>query len=177
MSGQQRLPIEMDPFRMAEQGRRFSGQIEIGHLKRLLPLLESSEGTVDVELAFDIDEIGIRYLQGHLAARLELRCQRCLEAMEYPLESDFLLAIIQSDGEAERLPGTYEPLVVETTPLHIQDVIEDELLLSIPQIPMHTDEACGDQYMAEETDLAEQQEEQTDKVNPFAVLEKLKKDH
>jgi uncharacterized protein len=177
MSGQQRLPVEVDPYRMAELGRQYSGQIEIGSMKRLLPLLESAKGQVDVELHFDIDETGTKYLQGYLRADLELMCQRCLESMEFPLNTEFRLALIKSDSEAERLSGTYEPLVVETTPLYIQDVLEDEILLSLPTIPMHEPGACSIQPLMKQTELAEQHDEETEKTNPFAVLEKLKKDH
>ncbi|MDH5444653.1 MAG: YceD family protein [Gammaproteobacteria bacterium] len=177
MSGQQRLPIELDPFRMAEQGRQFSSPVRIKQFKRLLPLLESDEGNVDVELQFEVDEIGMRILRGHLKANLILQCQRCLAKMDYPLESDFHLAIIQSDGEVERLPETYEPLVVESTPMHVLDVIEDEILLSIPQVPMHGENDCIAQPTKDKTELAEQHANGETKENPFAVLEKLKKDH
>lgn len=177
MSGQQRLPLEVDPYRMAELGRRFKGKVEIGVFKRLLPMLESTTGSIDVELAFDIDESGIRYLHGKLETTLVLKCQRCLEALDYPLHSEFRLALVQSDSEAGRLPEQYEPLVVETTPLHVLDMIEDEILLSIPNIPMHDEASCSIRPFSEENELDEQQEGDDVKENPFAVLEKLKKDH
>ena len=162
---------------MAEMGRQYEGRLEIRRLKRLLPLLESDAGSVDVELRFDIDEMGIKYLQGKLEAKLILCCQRCLEAMEYPMESQFRLAILQSDAEAERIPETYEPLVVETTPLHLEEVLEDEILLSVPQIPMHDEMVCSLKTTEGKKELAEQPVKEEVKDNPFAVLEKLKKDH
>ena len=177
MSGQQRLPVEVDPFRMADQGRQFSGQIKLGSLKRLVPMLESAEGQFDIELGFDVDEVGIKYLYGSLQAVLALKCQRCLESMQFPLQSEFKLALIHSEAEAERLPETYEPLVVETIPMHILDMLEDEILLSVPHIPMHEESECMIQPSMTETELAEQQDEDEPKENPFAVLEKLKKDH
>ena len=162
---------------MAELGRQYSGQLTIGSMKRLLPLLESAQGVVDVELGFDIDETGTKYLHGKLRAELELKCQRCLESMVFPLNSEFRLALIQDDSEAERLSGDYEPLVVATTPLHLQDVLEDEIILCIPHIPMHEQGVCSIQPLMDETELAEQHDEEMEKTNPFAVLEKLKKDH
>jgi len=177
MSGQQRLPLEVDPFRMAELGRQMGGQIEIGQFKRLLPLLESTTGSVEVELGFDIDEGGIRFLRGKLTTTLALRCQRCLEVMDYPLQSEFRLALVHCDSEAERLPEQYEPLIVETSPIHVLDMIEDEILLSVPHIPMHDEVMCSIKSFSDENELVAQQEEASVKANPFAVLEKLKKDH
>lgn len=160
---------------MAELGRRFTGKVALGALKRLRPLLESAEGNVDVELTFGIDESGIRYLRGRLAALLTLTCQRCLGPLEYPIENEFQLALVQSDSEVSSLPEQYEPLLVETTPLHMLDMLEDEILLSIPHIPSHSEEACTIRTYVDAGGEAEQQNEARD--NPFAVLEKLKKDH
>lgn len=177
MSGQQRLPLEVDPFRMAELGRHMIGKIKIGTLKRLRPLLESTTGTVDVELKFDIDEGGISYLHGKLETTLVLICQRCLKAMDYPLQNEFRLALVHSDAEAERLPEEYDPQIVETTPMHMLDMIEDEILLSLPNIPMHDKAVCSIRPIHENIELVGQQKEASVKTNPFAVLEKLKKDH
>lgn len=177
MSGQQRLPVEVDPFRMAEQGRQFKGLVKIGSLKRLVPLLESADGQFEVELAFDVDEIGIKYVCGTLQAVLEMKCQRCLELMQLPLNSEFQLALVESEVEAEQLPETYEPLVVDASPIHLLDMLEDEILLSLPQIPMHSESECSIQPKEMNKELAEQPDRETGNTNPFAVLGKLKKDH
>jgi len=162
---------------MADIGRCMVGKVEIGALKRLLPLLESTTGSIDVELEFNIDEGGIRYLHGKLNTNLALRCQRCLEVMDYPLQNEFRLALVRSDSEAERLPEQYEPLLVETTPVHMLDMIEDEILLAVPHIPLHDESLCSIKQFSDENELIEQQADKSVKANPFAVLEKLKKDH
>lgn len=176
MSGQQRLPLEVDPFRLAEAGRRISGRLELASLKRVLPLLESTTADVDVNLEFNIDAGGIRYMHGTLETILALKCQRCLENMRLPVQSEFRLALVENDAAIEQLPETYEPLLVETTPIRLYEVLEDELLLAIPMIPMHDESECSAQAFNDENELAERQEEEV-KPNPFAVLEKLKRDH
>jgi len=177
MSGQQRLPLEIDPFRMAEVGRLMAGKVEITTLKRLLPLLESTTGYIDIELEFNIDEGGVRYMHGKIATTLVLKCQRCMEAMDLPLQNEFSLAFVHSESEAELLPEQYEPQIVESTPVHLMDMLEDEILLSLPQIPMHDEAECSIQSFNDENELVEQQSEKEDKPNPFAVLEKLKRDN
>ena len=177
MSGQQHLPLEVDPFRMAEVGRYFAGKIEVGKLKRLLPLLESTIACVDVEIKFDVDEGGVKFLHGKLRATLVLKCQRCLQAMNFPLQDEFRLAFVQSDSEAERLSEQYEPQVVESTPIHLLDLIEDEILLCLTQIPVHDEGVCSVQQFGDENKLVEQQDKASEKPNPFAVLKELKKDH
>ena len=175
MTKQGLLPLQIDPFRLAETGRSFSGQLPLRHMHRLQPSLLSDDGEVRLELQFDIDEIGIKYLQGHIKAELKLECQRCLEAMKLSLDKDMLVAFVRSNHEAEQLPEEYDPFVVEQTPIALVDVIEDELILSLPQVPMHERQDCPAREILDSDKLAEEAtDEPEQKDNPFGVLAKLK---
>ena len=93
--------------------------------------------------------------------------------MSFPIDSTVQLAIIESQEEAELLPSEYEPLVIGHEPLYLQDLIEDELLLALPIVPMHPKDQCpaGEQeYQADEPD----EQEEAAKDNPFAALADLK---
>ena len=67
-----------------------------------------------------------------LKTELQLICQRCLEPYAFPVELQSILAWVRTEQEAERLPIRYEPYLVETNPLVLNDVIEDELKLTLP---------------------------------------------
>ncbi len=175
MTKQGNLPLQIDPFRLAETGRGFSGQLSLRHMHRLLPSLLSDDGEVQLELDFDIDETGIKYLRGHVKAELELECQRCLEAMTLSLDKKMLVAFVRSNHEAEQLPEDYDPFVVEQTPIALIDVIEDELILSLPQVPMHKRQDCPASEILDTDKLADEAtDEPEQKENPFGVLAKLK---
>ena len=174
MSGpKERLPVEVDPFRMAEQGRRFQGSIELKQMKRLVPLLESTSGCLNVELLFGIDGQGIRNLKGRLKSIVPLTCQRCMSEMHYSLDIEFRLALLSKETEIEKLGEEYEPLIVAATPVRLSDIIEDEVLLAIPQIPMHELNDCPARIYGETDDETKNEAGQ----NPFAVLADLKKDN
>ena len=171
---QKRLPHQIDPFRLCEARASLSGPIPLKQLQRLLPSLANDSGEIEVVLNFDIDELGVPFMQGELKAELQLICQRCLEPYAFPVDVQSILAWVRTEREAERLPIRYEPYLVETNPLVLNDVIEDELLLSLPQIPMHDESEClAMQWIQKPVDNEVETEV---KANPFAVLAELKKD-
>ncbi len=172
-----RLPVHIDPFRMAETRRLLQGDIALAEMTRLSESLLDTQGSVSVSLEFGIDNEGIRFIHGRVRAEVSLECQRCLEALRYPIDSEFRLGLVRSMAEAENLPSQYEPLTVEDEPLFLRDIIEDELLLALPVVPMHTPDECG-----VDINSALQNEQEDDVTgaaatdNPFAVLADLKKD-
>jgi len=174
MTKQGNLPLKIEPIRLAETGQAFSGRLPIKHLHRLKSLVVSQTGDVEIKLQFGVDEIGIRYLQGHMATSLQLECQRCMEPMELQLDKDMLIAFVKSSVEAEELPDNYDPQVVEQTPIALVDLIEDELILSLPQVPMHKREDCVASKLLDTEAALEANNEPEVVKNPFEILATLK---
>ncbi len=170
---QDRLPVQVDPYRLAEQGREYEGVLPLRHMKRLAPMLATDEGEVSVSLRFGIDEMGVHFLEGSIRADLVVLCQRCLEEMRLPVETDLALGFVDSTAEADRLPGGYEPYIVESVPMALIDMIEEELILSLPQIPMHELQNCPAQAYLEAPDKTQQ--DKTGQETPFQKLADLKK--
>jgi len=160
------LPERIEPVGLADAGRSFRGEVPVSELMRLRPALSSADGALRVELEFRRDERRIRILAGHIEGSVDLVCQRCLDVLRFPLDIEFRLGIVSGDDEVDCLPDGYEPLLVTGEPLPTFDVIEDEVLLAIPVIPLHEGVgSCDSGYVNKPR--AEQE-------NPFAVLEKLK---
>jgi len=173
----ERLPVQVDPFRLAQAGRVFEGEIPLRQMKRLQPLLYSHGNTVRAALEFGIDSLGVSFLSGRIQAELEVVCQRCLEPMGMTADIRFDLAFVHQAIEGESIPEPYEPYVVESVPVTLTDIIEDELLLFLPPITRHELEVCPARnrvQMKEPAgkDTAKQAEEQ--RHNPFSVLANLK---
>jgi len=167
--------VQVDPFRFAETRRILEGDLPLRQMKRLAPLLASDEGAVSVALEFGVDEMGIAHATGRLRARLAIVCQRCLEPMAWQVDQPLALAFIRPGTDEAAIPGPYEPYVVEQNPLRLADLIEDEIMLALPQIPRHALEACPARHWVEGKPPAEAaagQQDQTD--NPFSVLAGLK---
>ncbi len=138
------LPKTVDPYRLAGTGAELRGRLPLAAMKRLASRLAVAEGEVDVSLAFGIDADHTRYIRGSYSAALQLVCQRCMEAMVFPLRQTVRLGMVTGEaGKADLLPGHYEPLIIEEDSLNLVELVEDEILLALPIVPMHDQKACA----------------------------------
>ncbi len=150
----------------------FEGKISLAELERLRELLYPGdaalpEGEIGVSFEFGRNEYDIPTVKGRLATRLGLECQRCLGALEVPLELDFQLMIDASDELVRS--GSIDTLYSEEGYIDIVDLVEDELILAIPLVALHDDQGCNEHWQKSED---EPDSAATD--NPFAVLQQLK---
>lgn len=165
------LPAKIDPFRFAENSLSLQGSLPIKNMDRLSTSLVSMDGEAVISLAFGIDEEGIKYVQGHLESGVKLQCQRCLEPFDCAIISDFALGIVHSDEEAEKLPERYDALIAKDNSLVISDMIEEELIVSLPIVPMHDMANCNVKLPFVS---AKGGTDEMEKQNPFQVIEKLR---
>lgn len=163
------LPERLDLLATADAGRVLAGRIPLASLDRVVPLLGSSAGELAVRLELGKDPDGTRYLAGTINGAVELQCQRCLEPLILPLALSFRLGIVRSNEAARALHARYEPLIVGAEPTRIAEIVADEVLLALPQVPVHGGNAqCNDfvkTYCSPERKARD---------NPFAVLAGLK---
>ena len=150
------FPDYVDPWKAADGRRVFQGTMPLNRMKRLQPLLaedapevSGNEGDVtpgpDVaafSARFDHDEQGVVTIDIEVDARLPLVCQRSLQPYLQQVNRHSLLAVIEDMAEQELLPENYEPVWVEHGRLALLDLVEDELLLGVPEVPRNpeTDE-------------------------------------
>ena len=123
--------------------------------------------------ALEPDQSGKEAIWLHLEAKttVPLTCQRCLHPVpvELLIEQDFRFVPDEETAVAEDDESEEDLLVLEDS-FDLMGLIEDELLMSLPLVPMHP--ACLSEQAPtskeEEAILAEA------KPNPFAVLAALK---
>ncbi len=100
-----------------------------------------------------------------------LECQRCLSHCELGLVTQSSLCVVWDEDSAKELPAGYDPLVAgDVSDLHA--LVEEELLLALPAVPMHDLGDCEDISRAfgdSTTDVVEEKE------SPFAALGALLK--
>jgi uncharacterized protein len=159
------LPDLLDPWRAVDSRSVFAGRLPLSSLPRLCALLSDPTSNVAFRLAFFRAEDRRAVLRCEVTATLALRCQRCLGALNYLVNTVGLLALVSGIDEQRRLPDRYEPLLVGHAPIRPRDVIEDELLLALPQIPMHAPHICSTGMQKRASASAE-----APGAGPFAVL-------
>lgn len=164
------LPKIVDPLKYADQDRVLEGHISIHLMSRLTEMLVEPKGVAGVKLEFGRDAQNLRVLNGELSTSLLLMCQRCLRPVKTPVLSQFSLGIVLTDEQAQNLPRRYEPLLVEPNELVLKDVIEEELILSLPMFAYHDDCVMEHAPQVEAEDVAGE----SGTTNPFSVLSELK---
>ncbi len=169
------LPEFIDPWHFAEIGKEISGHAELAGLLRLVEVLVDNTGEVEFELRFRKGEKRRVHISGCVRAELSLECQRCLEPVRVPVATELDVVVVEGYEEAGMLGDEFEPLLAGDKRIRLTELVEDELLLALPQVPMHqrgdcTANAHNIGWSPEQVDEDEGQK----KPNPFAVLADLK---
>jgi uncharacterized protein len=166
------LPMVLDAWRMVASHRHFEGVLPLSALPRLKQALLDAEGECRYELDFSRHPLGHQVLRVQVRAELPLQCQRSLERFLYPVRIDQDLGLVRDEAQEDSLPEGMEAVLVgEDGALHPADLIEDELLLAVPVVPIDPDAP----ELSPEWALAP--EEKEEKPNPFAALAALKERH
>lgn len=83
--------------------------------------------------------------QGFVAADLEvsasvpLICQRCLTELRHPVDSRSRVMLIGGEAEADSVPAGVETMLAHERRISLRELVEEELLLSVPIVPLHED--------------------------------------
>ncbi len=158
-------------------GRRsFEGVLPVAELPRLVEALADDRGDVTYRLDFEQDELGGPQLHVVLSAGLTLECQRTLESFVYPARVDTRLGLLADEQDADALPGECEPLLLEGGALSPRRVIEDELLLALPLVPVKPGSEIMQGEWTTPGDPPQDAERDEPTARPFADLRKLLED-
>ncbi|MFI3180708.1 MAG: YceD family protein [Methylococcales bacterium] len=168
---QNRLPEIIDPTHLADKRGELHGQISLKRLTRLSEKLVSDEGIVMVDLYFG-REGRTPKIDGSLKATLQLECQNCLEGVEFEIDHKVNLGVVITFEQVERLSEELEPLLLEEETIPLTTLVEDELLLHLPDYPKHSHDCIANKVIKKHTVAFD--EAVTKKPNPFSVLAKLK---
>jgi uncharacterized protein len=167
-----KLPDLIDPLLFAERRSILSGAIKISAFARLSDMVVETDGNVKIDVLFA--KQGKRaVVSGSIKTTLQLECQSCLQALPWPLDISFKLGVVSSPQEAEQLEIDCEPLLCNSEKISLNDLIEDEILLVLPDYPKHGYD-CIERSNSKDGDY-DKISQQTKTDNPFSVLAKLKK--
>lgn len=164
-----RVPEAVDAWRMVAARREFGGRIPLATMVRLRDSLLQPEGDARYVLAFGIDALKVPFAELRIEAELPLECQSSLQRFLLPVQLVQRLGLIRDEADEAALPPEYEALLVEADGmLKPAELVEDELILALPVVPVSPDAE------AVERDFAPTAEE-TAQASPFAALAGLKR--
>jgi uncharacterized protein len=155
----------IDSLDFARRGGEISGEVPIIELPRMADMLTDFEGKISYVLRGLYGKDSKPRLELTLDGVCNLRCQRCLNTLVYPIKLVSNLRLV-TEGELDNTD--IEDDEVDSIPaekrLDVLALLEEELLLSLPIALKHDLEECQ---------VAVEGLQRPD--NPFAVLAGLKK--
>ena len=167
-----KLPIKIDPVRCAAKRLDYVGVVERPQLQRLGESVVDVLDDVEASLSFGTDAQGLTVIEGSAQTRVMLECQRCGEHFEYHCDVGFVYSPLSAKVEEDELPDVYEPIELdENGEIDLLQLLEDEIILSLPIVPMHAEHECkqaGAQMSWGEIEPADE------RPNPFAALKSWK---
>ncbi|MBN6074905.1 23S rRNA accumulation protein YceD [Aggregatibacter actinomycetemcomitans] len=168
-----KLPLTVDPVKDAQRRLDYQGYYSVNQLSRLAESISKVLSDAQVTLSFFIDPQKLVVMKGHAYVDVELTCQRCGEPFTQTVDCEFCYSPIANLDQIDVLPEIYEPIEFnEFGEIDLLGTIEDELILSVPIVPMHSSEHC--EVSVAEQVFGELPQEPAKKPNPFAVLANLK---
>src|SRR5436190_4325287 len=129
----------IDGFEFATAGATQEGTLPLRSFPRLQDALVSDSGEAAYTLRGVRDERGRPSLRFEVRATLSLRCQRCLGPLEHRVDTDEILVLAASQEEIDADPITVDmpTRVMAGKEMAVRDLVEDELLLSLPYAARH----------------------------------------
>ena len=129
----------IDGLEFARTGSKLQGAWPVAEFVRLRDALRTDDGILQYALTGVPEERGRPALRLKVDGALQLACQRCLGALEFPLHIDvsLQLAATQAEVDAEPLEAEGPEQIVAGREMAVRVLVEDEVLLAIPLAPRH----------------------------------------
>lgn len=170
-----KIPRSVDPAKAAQKRLDYHGLIQVSLLKRLAESVGSVKRDAEVSLSFGLDEQRLVVISGKANVEVDLACQRCNEIFTQMCEVQFVYTPVFSEKKSEvDTPEEYDLVDLnEYGEIDLIQLVEDEFILSLPQVAMHEASECPvDSNNLVFGELPDEVDE--GKPNPFDVLKNLK---
>ena len=169
----------LDVAAFAKAGAIIEGQDPLSAFERLQQEAQAPSDGVAVVWSAEGEHVpetggaGHFWLHVQAEGHVPMTCQRCLNMADIALYVDRSFRFVKDEAAAEAMDDEAdEDLLAMSKDFNARALIEDELLMELPLVPMH-DECPEVMPMASSDDDFE--EASTGKPNPFAVLAGLRK--
>lgn len=164
-----KLPSRMHAAHLIQRRARIATCLFCHELPRLADLCLSSDSKIRVKLEFAPEPGSNRpFVIVATQATLALKCQRCLAPMERDILQHSRLIIAENEAEAKVIPFAHDIVICNEGYINLKDMVEDEILLALPDILVHENMGECDQQVAQ---YARVEKKRCD--NPFSALKNL----
>ncbi len=160
--------IVIDTLDFVSNTRTLHGKIILEDCMRLKDYLYDNKGKLKYKISGALDKNDKSILQVTINGEISLHCQRCLGELTHLLDIQRDILLAENENELSHLDEieTIDGILADSN-LDILELIEDEIILSLPISPRHRENKCSAQELTDSTPIGEKK--------PFVALAKLKK--
>ncbi len=172
--------LEIKAF--AHQNGELDGEQPLGQFDRLLAEDLRGSAAADEPVYWSLtgewresdNAEGQAWLHLEADTVVQLQCQRCMQPADIAVQTERSFRFVKDEATAQLLDDESEEDILVLQPaFDALELIEDELLMALPMVPMH--EHCPEVVKLESA-TQDFEDVGTEKRNPFAALASLRID-
>jgi len=136
-------PVEIDPRRFCRDALSWETRSDVSAFPRLVR--EFTQGELFCRVDGRADAHGGMVLDLRIHGEVELTCQRCLGGLKHVVAVDRIVRLAGNEVELARLDALPDgDAILAGDRLDLLQLVEDEVLLSLPLAAMHATGECPD---------------------------------
>jgi DUF177 domain-containing protein len=134
----------IDSLEFAGAAKELRGKIPVAEFVRLRDCLSDTSGDVEFIVRGGRNKERRPILMLEIGSDLRLQCQRCLGTVHHRLDVRSMLLLVRPGEDlSENAEDPEAPDCIEADQqLDVGQLVEDEILLSLPFAPRHADDGC-----------------------------------
>lgn len=133
----------VDVSALAAEGATVARRYGLDEFPRLADMLAGTGGEAEARFHFLQAATNVVGCELEVRAAVTLRCERCLEPYAEALRSTARLAFVSGGRGTGAVPEGFEELTMPAGRISLRELVEDELLLSMPLVARHgADDGC-----------------------------------
>ncbi len=168
------LKSSIQPVKLARKEGEVRFNWKVKDFERFASSLYSDKGNIQVLLSGYFDDRRRCLIKADIKADVQLECQTTFEAINHKIDKHVVYCALVDENQFKEVEDEFEPVLMEEGYLNVTQVIEDELILSVPIVANKSQDNINQPMSYGELDEKAIAEEKA-KNNPFAVLKDLKK--
>jgi len=129
----------LDVEELASRRAVIAGFVEATSMPRLLDIVSETPRAIAYRIEFTRDTSRRPKMIGRMDGMLSLVCQRCLDSLDWWFDMKFESLVVADDREEA---DGQDAVVCPGGRIALEPTIEDELLLAMPQAPVHPHGTC-----------------------------------
>ncbi len=163
----------INPLDFVRNASIHHGKLSMLELTRLHDLLFDKEGGVTYQISGCIDKNNKPSLHLEIKGKIHLSCQRCLDKLTRIIDLKSYLLLAKNEVELNQNDEEdTNDAILATADLDVFDLIEEEIILSLPISSRHLDGKCK---MHQQDSTEDSLMGKSQLAHPFAALLSLKK--